>query len=212
MAVGEAACVSIHGANRLGSNSLTDLVVFGRAAGLRAAEIVKPGEGQREIADSLTDPPSRALRPLPQRLRLHAHLHPASGDAEGDAGGRGRVPHRGHACSSGVKRIADIYDRVADIRVTDRGMIWNTDLMETLEFDNLIGQAAVTVNSAVNRPESRGAHARDDYPDRNDAEWMKHTLAWLDEATGKVSIDYRPVHTYTMTNDVSYIPPKKRVY
>ena len=84
--------------------------------------------------------------------------------------------------------------------------------METLEFDNLIGQATVTVNSAVNRPESRGAHARDDYPDRNDSEWMKHTLAWLDAPSGKVSIDYRPVHTYTMTNDVSYIPPKKRVY
>ena len=211
MAVGEAACVSIHGANRLGSNSLTDLVVFGRAAGLRAAEIVKPGEGQREIPASLTDP----------HLARFDHFRNASGSTptstlrlemqkamQEDVA----VFRIDDTLQQGVKRIGDIYDRVADIKVTDRGVIWNTDLMETLEFDNLIGQAAVTVNSAVNRPESRGAHARDDFPDRNDADWMKHTLAWLDHDTGKVSIDYRPVHTYTMTNDVSYIPPKKRVY
>ena len=101
---------------------------------------------------------------------------------------------------------------MADVSVSDRGMVWNTDLMETLELDNLVGQAIVTVNGALNRTESRGAHAREDYPDRNDGEWMKHTLAWLDQKTGKVTIDYRPVHAYTMTNDIAYIPPKARVY
>ena len=211
MAVGEAACVSIHGANRLGSNSLTDLVVFGRAAGLRAAEIVKPGEGQREIEDRLTDPHiarfdrfrnASGSTPTAQ-LRLEMQKAMQEDVA---------VFRIQETMESGVKRIADVYDKVSDIRVTDRGLIWNVDLMETLEFDNLIGQAAVTVNSAVNRPESRGAHARDDFPDRNDAEWMKHSLAWLDHDTGKVSIDYRPVHSYTLTNDVAYIPPKKRVY
>ncbi len=211
MAVGEAACVSIHGANRLGSNSLTDLVVFGRAAGLRAAEIVKPGESQREIPASLTDPHLARL----DRFRNASGSTPTSAlrlEMQKAMQEDVAVFRIDDTLQQGVKRIGDIYDRVADIRVTDHGMIWNTDLLETLEFDNLIGQAAVTVNSAVNRPESRGAHARDDYPDRNDADWMKHTLAWLDHETGKVSIDYRPVHTYTMTNDVSYIPPKKRVY
>ncbi len=211
MAVGEAACVSIHGANRLGSNSLTDLVVFGRAAGLRAAEIVKPGESQREISASLTDPHLARL----DRFRNASGSTPTSTlrmEMQKAMQEDVAVFRIDDTLQQGVKRIASIYDRVSDIRTTDRGMIWNTDLMETLEFDNLIGQAAVTVNSAVNRPESRGAHARDDYPDRNDGDWMKHTLAWLDHDTGKVSIDYRPVHTYTMTNDVSYIPPKKRVY
>ena len=211
MAVGEAACVSIHGANRLGSNSLTDLVVFGRAAGLRAAEIVKPGESQRDIPDSLTDPHLARL----DRFRNAAGSTPTAKlrlEMQRAMQEDVAVFRVQDTLDKGVRRIADVYDQVSDIKVHDRGLIWNTDLMETLEFDNLIGQAAVTVNSAVNRPESRGAHARDDYPDRNDAEWMKHTLAWLDAPSGKVSIDYRPVHTYTMTNDVSYIPPKKRVY
>ena len=211
MAVGEAACVSIHGANRLGSNSLTDLVVFGRAAGLRAAEIVKPGERQRDIPDALTDPHLARF----DRFRYASGSSPtATLRAEMQKAMQEDVAvfRVQDTLDSGVQRIAGVYDRVKDISVTDRGLIWNTDLMETLEFDNLIGQAAVTVNSAVNRPESRGAHARDDFPDRNDAEWMKHTLAWLDAATGKVKIDYRPVHDYTMTNDVAYIPPKKRVY
>jgi succinate dehydrogenase / fumarate reductase flavoprotein subunit len=211
MAVGEAACVSIHGANRLGSNSLTDLVVFGRAAGLRAAELVKPGEGQREIPASLTD---AHLARFDRFRNASGSIPTASLRNEMQKAMQEEVAvfRVQDTMEQGVKRIADVYSKVADIKVTDRGMIWNTDLMETLEFDNLIGQAAVTVNSAVNRPESRGAHARDDFPDRNDAEWMKHTLAWLDPASGKVNIDYRPVHDYTMTNDVSYIPPKKRVY
>jgi succinate dehydrogenase / fumarate reductase flavoprotein subunit len=118
----------------------------------------------------------------------------------------------GETLQNGVQRLAEIWNESHDIKISDRGMIWNTDLLETLEFDNLIAQAVVTVNSAANRPESRGAHARDDFPDRNDAEWMKHTLSWLDLETGETKIDYRPVHTYTLTNEISYIEPKKRVY
>jgi succinate dehydrogenase / fumarate reductase flavoprotein subunit len=118
----------------------------------------------------------------------------------------------GPSLASGVKRLQAVHDKRGDIQVTDRGMIWNTDLVETLEFDNLVGQAIVTVNGAANRTESRGAHAREDHPDRDDGEWMKHTLSWFDDATGKVAVEYRPVHAYTMTNDIAYIPPKARVY
>jgi succinate dehydrogenase / fumarate reductase flavoprotein subunit len=118
----------------------------------------------------------------------------------------------GETLKSGVERLAKVWAAKEDIGVTDRGLVWNSDLMETLEFDNLIGQAVVTAEGALNRTESRGAHAREDFSDRNDAEWMKHTLAWLDDKTGKVKIDYRPVHSYTMTNDIAYIPPKARVY
>ena len=118
----------------------------------------------------------------------------------------------GESLQSGVKRLQAVHDKRGDLSVTDRGLIWNTDLMETLELDNLIGQAAVTVNGALNRTESRGAHAREDCPDRDDKTWMKHTLAWFDDASGKIKIDYRPVHNFTMTNDIAYIPPKARVY
>ena len=122
------------------------------------------------------------------------------------------VYRTGDTLKQGAERVADVYRRSADIKVSDRGMIWNTDLMETLEYDNLIAQARVTVEGALNRTESRGAHAREDFPDRDDKTWMKHTLAWLETFTGKVKIDYRPVHDYTMSNDVSYIQPKARVY
>ena len=118
----------------------------------------------------------------------------------------------GESLKSGVKRMAAVLDARKDIGVSDRGLIWNSDLMETLELDNLIGQAVVTVGGALNRTESRGAHAREDFPDRDDKTWMKHTLAWFDDASGKVKIDYRPVHSYTMSKDIDYIPPKARVY
>jgi succinate dehydrogenase / fumarate reductase flavoprotein subunit len=211
MAVGEAACVSVHGANRLGSNSLTDLVVFGRAAGLRAAETVEKGARLPEVPASVTDAHlarfdrfrnangSKSTAEL--RLKMQMAM-------QEDAA----VFRTGETLQNGVQRLAEIWRESHDIKVSDRGMIWNTDLLETLEFDNLIAQAVVTVNSAANRPESRGAHARDDFPDRNDAEWMKHTLSWLDLETGETKIDYRPVHTYTLTNEISYIEPKKRVY
>ncbi len=211
MAVGEAACVSIHGANRLGSNSLTDLVVFGRAAGLRAAEVVKPGDKIPEAKPAWTE---RHLA----RFDRFRHANGGSPTAQlrlemqkamqEDAA----VFRTGETLESGVRRIAEVHSKVRDIRVTDRGLIWNTDLMETLEFDNLVGQAAVTVTSALNRQESRGAHAREDFKDRDDVNWMKHTLAWFDDATGKVRLDDRPVHAYTLTNDIAYIPPKARVY
>ncbi|HTI68096.1 MAG TPA: succinate dehydrogenase flavoprotein subunit [Caulobacteraceae bacterium] len=211
MAVGEAACVSVHGANRLGSNSLTDLVVFGRAAGLRAAETIKPGQTVPGPKAAQTDPHLarfdffRNANGSTPTAKLRLEMQKAMQD---DCA----VFRMGETLESGVKRIADVYARVPDIAVTDRGLIWNTDLVETLEFDNLIANAAVTVNSAVNRQESRGAHAREDFAERNDEVWMKHTLAWLDAKTGAVRLDYRPVHAYTLSNDISYIAPKARVY
>ncbi len=211
MAVGEAACVSVHGANRLGSNSLIDLVVFGRAAGLRAAEMLKAGAKQPELKAASTDPHLARL----DRFRNAAGATPTADlrlsmqrAMQEDAA----VFRTGESLKSGVERLDKVWAGVADIKVSDRGMVWNTDLMETLEFDNLIGQAVVTAAGALNRTESRGAHAREDCPDRDDDKWMKHTLAWLDTATGKVKIDYRPVHSYTMSNDIAYIPPKQRVY
>ena len=211
MSVGEAACVSVHGANRLGSNSLIDLVVFGRSAALRAADILKPGASQPELKPSMTDShlarfdrlrhadgstPTAALRlEMQQAMQEDAAVFRTS-----------------DSLASGVKRLQAVQDKRKDIKVSDRGLIWNTDLVETLEFENLVVQAVVTVAGAANRTESRGAHAHEDQPDREDANWMKHTLAWMDDVTGKVVIDYRPVHDYTMTNDIAPIPPKARVY
>ena len=210
MAVGEAACVSVHGANRLGSNSLIDLVVFGRAAGLRCGATLEAGASQPEIRDSQTDSHlarfdrvrnAKGDQPVAQ-LRMDMQKAMQTNCA---------VFRTGEVLDEGVEKIDSIYGRVGGMDVKDRGLIWNTDLVEALEFDNLIAQAAVTVNSAANRKESRGAHAREDFADRDDAEWMKHTLAWVDEA-GKVTIDYRPVHEFTMSNDIEYIKPKARVY
>jgi succinate dehydrogenase / fumarate reductase flavoprotein subunit len=211
MSVGEAACVSVHGANRLGSNSLIDLVVFGRAVGLHCGEHLKAGATQREPKAEWSDPHLDRF----DRLR-HASGTTPTADlrlemqmaTQEDAA----VYRTGETLESGVKRLDAVHDKRRDLRVSDRGLIWNTDLVETLEFENLIAQAIVTVTGALNRTESRGAHAREDFADRDDANWMKHTLTWLDDATGKVKIDFRPVHSYTMTNDVAYIPPKARVY
>ncbi len=211
MALGEAACVSVHGANRLGSNSLIDLVVFGRAAGLRAAELVKPGE---KHADLPADSAELALS------RLDRFRNAKGGTATAELRNSMQttmqsncaVFRTGEVLEEGSKLIHQVWEGSKDVAITDRSLIWNSDLIETLEFDNLIIQAVVTMDSAVERKESRGAHAREDYPDRDDKEWMKHTLAWADDSTKKIAIDFRPVHTYTMTNEISYIEPKARVY
>jgi succinate dehydrogenase / fumarate reductase, flavoprotein subunit len=211
MAVGEAACVSVHGANRLGSNSLIDLVVFGRAVGLRCAETLKAGATQPELKAAWTDPHLERF----DRLRNASGATPTADlrlEMQQASQEDAAVFRTGDSLASGVKRLQAVHAKRGDLKVVDRGLIWNTDLVETLEFENLIGQAIVTVAGAVNRTESRGAHAREDFADRDDANWMKHTLAWFDDAAGTVKIDYRPVHSYTMTNDVAYIPPKARVY
>lgn len=211
MAIGEAACVSVHGANRLGSNSLIDLVVFGRAAGLRCGETTEAGAAQPELPDSASE---LAL----SRLDKMRHASGGTSTAELRLGMQRVMQNNcavfrdGPVLEEGVREITKIWKGSDDIAINDRSLIWNTDLVEALEYDNLISQAAVTVYSAENRKESRGAHAREDFADRDDETWMKHTLAWADDATSSVNIDYRPVHTYTMTNAVSYIEPKARVY
>ena len=211
MAVGEAACVSVHGANRLGSNSLIDLVVFGRAVGLRVAETLKPGARQPELKVSQTE---TSLARFDGFRNANGGTTTAALRLEMQKAMQEDVAvfRTGETLKSGVERMEQVRQKLPDLKTFDRGLIWNTDLVETLELDNLVGQAIVTVNGALNRQESRGAHAREDFADRNDADWMKHTLASYDAVNGKVSIDYRPVHTYTMTDDIEYIKPKARVY
>jgi succinate dehydrogenase / fumarate reductase flavoprotein subunit len=213
-AVGEAACVSVHGANRLGSNSLIDLVVFGRATGHRLKELITPGTAQEELPADSAD---MALG------RMDHFRHASGGSPTAQIRAEMQRAMSQHAAvfrtdelmAEGKEKLAKTYQRMQDIGVTDRGLIWNSDLVETMELDNLIAQAQVTMHSAHNRKESRGAHAHEDFPDRNDAEWMKHTVAGFEGWGGKggsVSIGYRPVHEYTLTDDIDYIKPKARVY
>ncbi|SEL34661.1 succinate dehydrogenase subunit A [Sphingomonas palmae] len=213
-AVGEAACVSVHGANRLGSNSLIDLVVFGRATGLRIKDILKPNtthnplpKGSEEMALTRLDtfrnaagstPTAHIRREMQQTMQKHCAVFRDTA-----------------LLAEGVEKIDQVYSSIGDVSVKDRSLIWNTDLVETLELDNLLSQAVVTMRSADNRKESRGAHMHEDFPDRDDANWMKHTIATFDGWGGKggqVAIDYRPVHDYSLTDDIEYIKPKKRVY
>jgi succinate dehydrogenase / fumarate reductase flavoprotein subunit len=211
MALGEAACVSVHGANRLGSNSLIDLVVFGRAAGLRAAATLKPGDSQPELAKDSAD---FALSRL-DRFRYAKGKTPTAAlrlNMQTVMQTNCAVFRTGDVLAEGREKIHAAWRGGADVSVTDRSLIWNSDLIETLEYDNLIVQAVVTMEGALNRLESRGAHAREDYPKRDDVNWMKHTLAWIDPEKQTVTLDYRPVHTYTMSNDIGYIEPKARVY
>lgn len=213
-AVGEAACVSVHGANRLGSNSLIDLVVFGRATGHRLKELVDPAAAWPELPKDSAD---LAL------TRLDHFRNAKGGSPTAQVRAEMQRTMTAHAAVfrtdelmvEGKAKLAKTYERMQDLHVTDKGLIWNSDLVETMELDNLISQASVTLHGAQNRKESRGAHAHEDFPDRNDAEWMKHTVAWFDGWGGKgggVKLDYRPVHEYTLTDDVEYIKPKKRVY
>ncbi len=213
-AVGEAACVAVHGANRLGSNSLIDLVVFGRATGLRLKETLKPGtahnplpKGSEELALTRLDhfrkasggsPTAKVRAEMQRTMQRHAAVFRDS-----------------ELLGEGVTKMDAIYKSMSDIGIKDRSLIWNTDLVETLELDNLIGQAVVTMRGAENRKESRGAHMHEDYPERDDANWMKHTTATFEGWGGNggaCRLDYRPVHDYTLTDDAEYIKPKKRVY
>ncbi|TDI59355.1 MAG: succinate dehydrogenase flavoprotein subunit [Alphaproteobacteria bacterium] len=210
MSVGEAACVSVHGANRLGSNSLIDLVVFGRAAAHRAAEIIQPGDRNIEFKPETGD---NALAMLDKYRNASGSMATAEirDNMQRTMQSNCAVFRTGDVLEEGVRLINDVWKQMPDVRVTDRSLIWNSDLIETIELDNLMRQAVVTMVSAENRKESRGAHAREDYSTRDDENWMKHTLAWVDDA-GDVTLDYRPVHEYTLTDDIDYIKPKARVY
>ena len=209
MAIGEAACVSVHGANRLGSNSLIDLVVFGRAAAKRAAEIVKPGTPHEEISKSETDKcldrfdklrnANGSNRTAELRLSMQKTMQ-----------SKCAVFRTEKTLKEGVNEIRKSFNGMENLSVKDKSLIFNTDLVETLEFDNLIRQAITTMDSAYHRKESRGAHAREDFPKRNDEKYMQHTLSWCNGT--KTKIDYRPVHSSTLTNDVQYFPPQERVY
>jgi succinate dehydrogenase / fumarate reductase flavoprotein subunit len=210
MAVGEAACVSVHGANRLGSNSLLDLVVFGREAARRCAELVRPRSTHRPLPKDAADPAVARL----DRLRHASGSRPTAAirlEMQRIMQADAAVFRTGTTLKEGIGKLAQTVASFADVRTADRSLVWNSDLIETLELENLLAQATATIHSAHQRTESRGAHAREDYPGRDDQSWLKHTLVTVGEG-GKVAFDYRPVHVNTLTADVAAIPPKARTY
>jgi len=208
--IGEAACVSVHGANRLGSNSLLDLVVFGRAVAIRCAETIKPNQPHKSLPASALD---KALANF-DKLRFAGGSTPTAeirDNMQHIMQNNAAVFRTGETLAEGVAKIRDVHASFEDVKVSDRSLVWNSDLIETLELQNLLGQAVVTMVSAENRKESRGAHAREDFKTRDDENWMKHTLTWIDDK-GETRIDYRPVHMNVLSTDVEYIPPKERKY
>ena len=209
MAIGEGACVSVHGANRLGSNSLLDIVVFGRAAAIRCAELINPGTAHKPLVEGAYD---AALARFEKIRNAEGSLKVSEVrlNMQHTMQNHAAVFRTADILAKGEKEIAKVRDSFTDIKISDRSLIWNTDLVEALELDNLLDLSLVTMGAAANRTESRGGHARDDFPERDDNQWLKHSLLWIDN--NKVKIDYRPVHMYTLTDDVEMIPPKKRVY
>ncbi len=210
MAIGEAACVSVHGANRLGTNSLLDIVVFGRAAAIRAAEILRPNMPHDPLPQSAGE---HAIERLDKMRQANGSLtaHKIREEMQRAMQRHAAVFRNSASLDQGVKKIRDVAAMMQDIKISDRSLIWNSDLIEALELENLLAQAVVTLDSAHARHESRGAHAHEDYPERDDKDWMKHTVTWID-GVRNTKIAYRPVHMNTLSNDVQPVPPKKRVY